>query len=87
MKEKKKGDKLKLIKCDFLSYHKNDMLKNDLRDYQRQMESQRESLLQKRGDDVEYQDKLRQKNRDLNEQLEEIQVCNRHFDMNIHVMG
>ena len=50
------------------------MLRTDLRDYQRQMESQRESMLQRRGDDVEFQDKLRGKNRELNDQLEEIQV-------------
>lgn len=72
------GDSCHIKKYSYLEvfffFFQNDLLKNDLRDYQRQMESQRESLLQKRGDDVEYQDKLRQKNRDLNEQLEEIQV-------------
>ncbi|XP_063969717.1 centrosomal protein of 290 kDa-like [Lytechinus pictus] len=50
----------------------NDALRQDLRDYQRQMESQRESLKMRRGDDVEYQDKIRQKNREINGQLEEI---------------
>ena len=52
----------------------NDALRQDLRDYQRQMESQRESLRMRRGDDVEYQDKIRQKNREINQQLEEIKV-------------
>ena len=38
------------------------------------MESQRETLLQRRGDDMDYADRLRMKNRELNDQLEEIQV-------------
>ncbi|XP_072045515.1 centrosomal protein of 290 kDa-like [Amphiura filiformis] len=51
----------------------NDTLRQDLRDYQHQMESQREHLLQRRGDDMDSADRMRQKNRELNDQLEELQ--------------
>lgn len=59
----------------------NDALRQDLRDYQRQMESQRESMRMRRGDDVEYQDKIRQKNREINSQLEEIKNLTDHNEI------
>ena len=70
---------------DFPSVFQNDSLRQDLRDYQRQMESQRESLLQRRGDDMDYADKLRQKNRELNNQMEEIQVSLKNIEIKIMV--
>ncbi|XP_066265930.1 centrosomal protein of 290 kDa-like [Branchiostoma lanceolatum] len=48
-------------------------LREDNRDYQNQLDSQRETLMMRRGDDVENRDKMRGKNRLIAEQLEEIQ--------------
>eukprot|EP00057_Strongylocentrotus_purpuratus_P015604 XP_011670078.1 PREDICTED: centrosomal protein of 290 kDa-like [Strongylocentrotus purpuratus] len=45
------------------------------------MESQRESLRTRRGDDVEYSDKIRQKNREINAQLEEIKNLTDHSEL------
>jgi len=48
--------------------------KFDLRDLQRQIEQQRESMVIRRGGDSEFKDKLSKKNKELSEYLDEIRV-------------
>ena len=47
----------------------------DIRDYQRQLEAQRETMVTKRDEDAEYHDRLKNKNRLLSEALDENKVC------------
>jgi len=39
-----------------------------------QLQSQRDNLVSRRGDDLEFAEKLRKKNHDLAEAMEELQV-------------
>ncbi|CAH1800117.1 unnamed protein product [Owenia fusiformis] len=48
-------------------------LEEDVRDYQRQLDSQRDALQNRHGDDMEFRQKLTKKNRELSEALEELQ--------------
>ena len=50
-------------------------MRDDIRDYQRQIESQRETLLAKKDDDSDYRDKMTSKNRLLTAALDENRVC------------
>ncbi len=50
-------------------------MQDDIRDYQRQLESQREAMITKRDDDVGQRDRLTQKNKLLVAALEENRVC------------
>lgn len=51
----------------------NDQMRQDISDYKLQMQSQRDNLVARRGEDVEYRDKLSRKNKDLAEAMEELQ--------------
>ena len=50
-------------------------MREDTRDYQRQLEAQRETMLAKRDEDFEVRDKISNKNKLLNMALEENKVC------------
>ncbi|XP_043565822.1 centrosomal protein of 290 kDa-like isoform X2 [Chiloscyllium plagiosum] len=52
---------------------KNDQLRQDVIDYQKQIDSQRETLLNRRGDDSDYRIQLSKKNKELAQYLDEIQ--------------
>jgi len=45
-----------------------------MRDLQRQIEQQRESMVMRRGDDSEFKDKMSKKNKELTEYLDEIKI-------------
>ena len=62
------------LKILVLVVRQSDQLREDIRDYQRQLESQRESLLMRRGEDVEARDKITQRNKDLINALDENRV-------------
>ncbi|XP_067906371.1 centrosomal protein of 290 kDa isoform X2 [Heterodontus francisci] len=51
----------------------NDQLRQDVVDYQKQIDSQRETLLNRRGDDSDYRMQLSKKNKELAQYLDEIQ--------------
>jgi len=51
-----------------------DRSKLDMRDLQRQIEQQRESMVMRRGDDSEFKDKMSKKNKELTEYLDEIKI-------------
>ncbi|XP_038636318.1 centrosomal protein of 290 kDa isoform X3 [Scyliorhinus canicula] len=51
----------------------NDQLRQDVIDYQKQIDSQRETLLNRRGDDTNYRMQLSKKNKELAQYLDEIQ--------------
>lgn len=53
----------------------NEQLREDIRDYQRQLENQREVSLAKRDEDTDFRTKMAQKNKLLNAALEENKVC------------
>ncbi|KAM7435378.1 hypothetical protein ABFA07_014699 [Porites harrisoni] len=78
-KEKNKSDQLvsrldeverenKTLKRDL------DRSKTDMRDLQRQIEQQRESMVMRRGGDADFKDKMSKKNKELSEYLDEIRV-------------
>lgn len=52
----------------------NEQLRDDIRDFQRQVESQRETMLSKRDEDMDFRDKMTQKNKLLAAALEENRV-------------
>ena len=49
-------------------------MREDIRDYQRQLEAQRETMLAKRDEDFEVRDKISSKNKLINMALEENKV-------------
>ncbi|CAG5135824.1 unnamed protein product, partial [Candidula unifasciata] len=51
----------------------NDQLRQDLSDYKMQMQTQRDSIVSRRGEDAEFKEKLAKKNRELAETMEELQ--------------
>ncbi|XP_071113169.1 centrosomal protein of 290 kDa-like [Haliotis cracherodii] len=51
----------------------NDQMRQDISDYKMQMQSQRENLVSRRGDDLEFREKLQRKNHELAEAMEELQ--------------
>uniref|UniRef100_A0A4W3HZB7 Centrosomal protein 290 n=1 Tax=Callorhinchus milii TaxID=7868 RepID=A0A4W3HZB7_CALMI len=51
----------------------NEQLRQDVTDYQRQIDSQRETLLTRRGDEADYRSQLSKKNLELVQYLDEIQ--------------
>lgn len=52
----------------------NEQLRQDVIDYQRQLETQKETLLSRRGEDSDYRSQLSKKNFELVQYLDEIQV-------------
>ena len=54
-----------------------------MRDYQRQLDAQRESLVSRRDDDADFRDKMTSKNRLLNAALEENRVSGLYFLINL----
>ncbi|KAM4882923.1 centrosomal protein of 290 kDa isoform 5-T5 [Thomomys bottae] len=53
---------------------KNEQLRQDIIDYQKQIDSHKESLLSRRGEDSEYRSQLSKKNYELVQYLDEIQT-------------
>uniref|UniRef100_H3A222 Centrosomal protein 290 n=1 Tax=Latimeria chalumnae TaxID=7897 RepID=H3A222_LATCH len=53
---------------------KNEQLRQDIMDFRRQIDSQRETLLSRRGEDADYRSQLSKKNMELIQYLDEIQV-------------
>ncbi|OWK16629.1 CEP290 [Cervus elaphus hippelaphus] len=52
----------------------NEQLRQDIIDYQKQIDSQKETLLSRRGEDSDYRSQLSKKNYELVQYLDEIQV-------------
>lgn len=52
----------------------NEQLRQDVTDYQKQIDSQKETLLSRRGEDSDYRSQLSKKNYELVQYLDEIQV-------------
>ncbi|XP_076964696.1 centrosomal protein of 290 kDa-like [Callospermophilus lateralis] len=52
----------------------NEQLRQDIIDYQKQIDSQKESLLSRRGEDSDYRSQLSKKNYELVQYLDEIQT-------------
>ncbi|XP_048357510.1 centrosomal protein of 290 kDa [Sphaerodactylus townsendi] len=52
---------------------KNEQLRQDVMDYQRQIDSQKETLISRRGEDSDYRSQLSKKNLELVQYLDEIQ--------------
>ena len=57
-----------------LIYLQNEQLRQDIIDYQKQIDSQKETLLSRRGEDSDYRSQLSKKNYELVQYLVEIQV-------------
>nr|XP_060512808.1 centrosomal protein of 290 kDa [Panthera onca] len=53
---------------------KNEQLRQDIVDYQKQIDSQKETLLSRRGEDSDYRSQLSKKNYELVQYLDEIQT-------------
>ncbi|KAF6117933.1 centrosomal protein 290 [Phyllostomus discolor] len=53
---------------------KNEQLRQDVTDYQKQIDSQKETLLSRRGEDSDYRSQLSKKNYELVQYLDEIQT-------------
>ncbi|XP_069345456.1 centrosomal protein of 290 kDa [Eulemur rufifrons] len=53
---------------------KNEQLRQDIMDYQKQIDSQKETLLSRRGEDSDYRSQLSKKNYELVQYLDEIQT-------------
>ncbi|GFR72659.1 centrosomal protein of 290 kDa [Elysia marginata] len=51
----------------------NDQMRQDISDYKMQMQTQRDSIVSRRGEDAEFKEKLGKKNRELAETMEELQ--------------
>lgn len=56
----------------------NEELRQDIVDYQRQIDSQKEAILLRRGEDSDYRSQLSKKNFELVQYLDEIQVKYMH---------
>ncbi|XP_019370373.1 PREDICTED: centrosomal protein of 290 kDa isoform X3 [Gavialis gangeticus] len=77
-KEKKVSEQLALRNEDADNENsklrrENEQLRQDVVDYQRQIDSQKETLLMRRGDDSDYRSQLSKKNYELVQYLDEIQ--------------
>uniref|UniRef100_A0A8D0GUV2 Uncharacterized protein n=1 Tax=Sphenodon punctatus TaxID=8508 RepID=A0A8D0GUV2_SPHPU len=77
-KEKKVNEQLALRNEDAENENsklrrENEQLRQDVIDYQRQIDSQKESLLSRRGEDSDYRSQLSKKNFELVQYLDEIQ--------------
>ncbi|NXL60734.1 CE290 protein, partial [Chordeiles acutipennis] len=77
-KEKKVSEKLALRNEDAENENiklkrENEQLRQDVVDYQRQIESQKETILSRRGEDSDYRSQLSKKNFELVQYLDEIQ--------------
>lgn len=57
-----------------LFWRQNEQLRQDVTDYQRQIDSQKETLISRRGEDSDYRSQLSKKNLELVQYLDEIQV-------------
>ena len=57
-----------------LIYLQNEQLRQDVIDYQKQIDSQKETLLSRRGEDSDYRSQLSKKNNEHIQYLDEIQV-------------
>jgi hypothetical protein len=68
-------------------FAQSEQMREDIRDYQRQVEAQRESMLAKRDEDFEVQDKISGKNKLINMALEENRVSLYHLQMDIMQKG
>ena len=55
------------------SHHQNDQMRQDISDYKMQMQTQRENIVSRRGEDAEFKDKIGKKNKELAETMEELQ--------------
>ncbi|XP_014381380.1 centrosomal protein of 290 kDa isoform X2 [Alligator sinensis] len=78
-KEKKVSEQLALRNEDADNENsklrrENEQLRQDVVDYQRQIDSQKETLLTRRGDDSDYRSQLSKKNYELVQYLDEIQT-------------
>ncbi|CAL1542937.1 unnamed protein product [Lymnaea stagnalis] len=51
----------------------NDQMRQDISDYKMQMQTQRDSIVSRRGEDAEFKEKVAKKNRELAETMEELQ--------------
>ncbi|GFO27236.1 centrosomal protein of 290 kda-like, partial [Plakobranchus ocellatus] len=51
----------------------NDQMRQDISDYKMQMQTQRDNIVSRRGEDAEFKEKLGKKNRELAETMEELQ--------------
>ncbi|XP_077195096.1 centrosomal protein of 290 kDa isoform X2 [Paroedura picta] len=77
-KEKKNNEQLAL-RCEDAAdensklRRENEQLRQDVIDYQRQIDSQKETLISRRGDDSDYRSQLSKKNLELVQYLDEIQ--------------
>ena len=52
----------------------NDQMRQDISDYKMQMQTQRENIVSRHGEDAEFKEKLAKKNKELAETMEELQV-------------
>ncbi|XP_052021852.1 centrosomal protein of 290 kDa isoform X2 [Apodemus sylvaticus] len=78
-KEKKVNEQLALRNEEAESENsklrrENEQLRQDIIDYQKQIDSQKESLLSRRGEDSDYRSQLSKKNYELVQYLDEIQT-------------
>lgn len=55
-------------------YLQSDQMRQDVSDYKMQLQSQRDNLLMRKGEDVEVRDKMKNKNKELAGAMEELQV-------------
>lgn len=62
------------VQTNSFCFVQNEQLRQDVIDYQRQIDSQKESLLSQRGDELDYRSQLSKKNFELVQYLDEIQV-------------
>ncbi|XP_065599275.1 centrosomal protein of 290 kDa [Cyrtonyx montezumae] len=78
-KEKKVNEQLALRNEDAENENiklrrENEQLRQDVVDYQRQIDSHKETVLSRRGDDIDYRSQLSKKNFELVQYLDEIQI-------------
>ncbi|MGH0155476.1 UNVERIFIED_CONTAM: hypothetical protein FKN15_031020 [Acipenser sinensis] len=73
LKVKLKTAQLDSDKNNVMALQQNDQLRQDIIDYQRQIDSQRETLLSRRGGDSDFRSQLSKKNLELVQYLDEIQ--------------
>lgn len=52
----------------------NDQMRQDISDYKMQLQSQRDNINLRRGDDAHFREKMAKKNHELAQALEELQV-------------
>ena len=75
-----------IAQCSINSFQ-SEQMREDIRDYQRQVEAQRESMLAKRDEDFEVRDKISGKNKLINMALEENRVsCHPSANSQMHFL-